>query len=105
MATSPVAIPSTPRGWSGHFTIHSAAVKSRTPYTARRKLLDWVSLLSDPRAHRSAGVASDMIECATPAARLKASGTVPVDGAHERHRLGGCEVERRWAQERAVSRV
>src|SRR5262245_40496687 len=33
MATSPVAIPSTPRGWSGHFTVHSPAVKSRTPYT------------------------------------------------------------------------
>src|SRR5262245_49866383 len=32
MATSPVAIPSTPRGWSGHFTVHSPAVKSRTPY-------------------------------------------------------------------------
>src|SRR5262249_11603271 len=34
MATSSVAIPSTPRGWSGHFTVHSAAVKSRTPYTS-----------------------------------------------------------------------
>jgi len=40
MATSPVAIPSTPRGWSGHFTIHSAAVKSRTPYTKLQLLAD-----------------------------------------------------------------
>src|SRR5215813_12085790 len=47
MATSPVAIPSTPRGWSGHFTVHSAAVKSRTHYSnAGRPLRPCESLAS-----------------------------------------------------------
>src|SRR5258705_10691990 len=31
MATSSVVIPSTRRGWSGHVTVHSRAVKSRIP--------------------------------------------------------------------------
>jgi hypothetical protein len=35
-----MAIPSTPRGWSGHFTVPSQAVKSRIPNTQNIHRLD-----------------------------------------------------------------
>jgi hypothetical protein len=37
MATSSVAIPATPRGWSGHVTVSSRAAKSRISNTTRRR--------------------------------------------------------------------
>jgi hypothetical protein len=40
MATSSVAIPSTGRGWSGHFTMLSRAVKSRIPNRLDEARLD-----------------------------------------------------------------
>jgi len=58
------------------------------------ELLDRAIVSPDSPAYRAVGAASVTIEGATPAARPKASGTVAVDGAHERHRRGG--VERRW---------
>jgi len=50
MATSSAAIPSTRRGKSGHFTIHSPAVKSRIPNSGQFR--DLISEAFQVSVHR-----------------------------------------------------
>src|SRR5262249_38069030 len=83
----------------------SGADRSCTPDTACRKLLDRISLSADPRAHRVAGMASDMIgDTVSPGVEPNASATISTGGVDERPCIDGGAIRtlapRGWAGSR-----